>query len=49
MWKIINSQCFTLDNYKCIEGYSIEYYTQGDIHSKEYISQIWIPVKKTNA
>lgn len=32
--------------YEIAAGYNIELYTEGDTHSTDYVSEIWIPVKK---
>ncbi|QZY54965.1 AraC family transcriptional regulator [Crassaminicella profunda] len=33
-------------DYKIGAGYNIEMYPKGDIHDRDYVSEIWIPVKK---
>lgn len=35
--------------YEIAAGYNVELYSRGDIKSKDYLSEIWIPVKKKHA
>jgi len=46
LWKRIYSEWLPQSNYELISGYDIEFYTEGDTNSKDYISEIWIPVKE---
>lgn len=46
MWKRIYSEWLPQSAYELIPGYDIEFYTEGDNSSKNYISEIWIPVKE---
>lgn len=34
--------------YEVADGYNIEMYTEGDTNAADYISEIWVPVRKTN-
>lgn len=44
MWRRIYSEWLPQSKYELIPGYDIELYTEGDIKSEDYISEIWIPV-----
>ena len=44
MWKRIYSEWLPQSKYRFAEEYDIEYYTNGDIYSENYESEIWIPV-----
>jgi AraC family transcriptional regulator len=46
MWGRIYSEWLPEADYELIPSYDIELYTEGDTSSDEYISEIWIPVKK---
>jgi len=46
MWKRIYSEWLPQSRYKFIEEYDIEYYTEGDIYSEGYESEIWIPISE---
>lgn len=46
MWKRIYSEWLPQSNYELLTGYDIEFYTEGDTNSKDYISEIWLPVKE---
>ncbi len=46
MWKRIYSEWLPQSNYELLPGYDIEFYTEGDTNSKDYIGEIWIPVKE---
>ncbi|MEN6316609.1 MAG: AraC family transcriptional regulator [Clostridiaceae bacterium] len=46
MWTRIYSEWLPQAEYELISGYDIELYTDGDTQSKDYVSEIWIPVKK---
>ena len=46
MWKRIYSEWLPQSIYELVPGYDIEFYTEGDNGSKDYISEIWIPVKE---
>lgn len=45
MWKRVYSEWLPASNYELISDYDIEFYTEGDTRSDQYISEIWIPVK----
>ena len=46
MWKRIYSEWLPQAKYEILPSYDFELYTDGDIDSPDYISEIWIPVKK---
>lgn len=46
MWKRIYSEWLPQSEYALIPDYDIELYTDGNNQSEEYVSEIWIPVKK---
>ena len=46
MWKRIYSEWLPQAQYELISDYDIEFYTEGNLQSKDYISEIWIPVKE---
>lgn len=46
MWKRIYSEWLPSSNYELLPGYDIEYYSDGDNSSADYVSEIWIPVKE---
>jgi len=46
VWKRIYSEWQPQAEYERIEEYDFELYTEGDNQSKDYVSEIWIPVKK---
>lgn len=46
VWKRIYSEWQPQAEYERIEEYDFEFYTKGDNQSKDYVSEIWIPVKK---
>ncbi|WP_066499581.1 AraC family transcriptional regulator [Abyssisolibacter fermentans] len=45
-WKRIYSEWLPQSEYELIPDYDIELYTDGNNQSKDYLSEIWIPVKK---
>lgn len=45
MWKRIYSEWLPQSEYELISDYDLEVYTEGDLQSQDYISEIWIPVK----
>ena len=45
VWKRIYSEWQPQSEYERIEEYDFELYTDGDNQGKDYISEIWIPVK----
>lgn len=45
-WKRIYSEWLPQAEYDRIQEYDLERYTEGDNQSVDYISEIWIPVKK---
>lgn len=46
VWKTIFSEWLPQADYELIEEYDFELYTKGDNKSKDYVSEVWIPVKK---
>ena len=46
MWKRIYGEWLPQAKFEMIQSYDIEYYTDGDKSSPDYISEIWIPVKE---
>ncbi|GMQ58769.1 AraC family transcriptional regulator [Vallitalea sediminicola] len=46
VWKRIYSEWLPQSEYELIPDYDIELYTDGDNKSKNYVSEIWIPVKR---
>ncbi|WMJ21966.1 AraC family transcriptional regulator [Paludicola sp. MB14-C6] len=46
MWKRIYSEWLPSSNYELLPDYDIEFYTEGDNSSEDYVSEIWIPVKE---
>lgn len=46
LWKSIYSEWLPQADYELVSDYDFEVYTEGDIKSKDYKSEIWIPVKK---
>jgi AraC family transcriptional regulator len=46
MWKRIYSEFFPQSDYEPTQGIDFEYYTQGDNSKANYVSEIWLPVKK---
>lgn len=46
MWKRIYGEWLPQSGYELIQEYDIEFYTEGDNSSADYVSEIWIPVKK---
>lgn len=46
MWDCIYREWLPGADYELIQDYDIERYLPGDMSSKEYISEIWIPVKE---
>ncbi|AOT71920.1 AraC family transcriptional regulator [Geosporobacter ferrireducens] len=44
MWKRIYTEWLPQAQYSFIQEYDIELYTEGDIYSEEYETEIWIPV-----
>lgn len=46
LWKNIYSEWLTQAEYELVSDYDFEVYTEGDVQSKDYKSEIWIPVKK---
>lgn len=46
MWKKVYSEWLPQADYELIQDYDIEFYYEGNTQSKEYISEIWIPVKE---
>lgn len=46
MWERIYSEWLPQSEYELIPDYDIELYTDGNNQSKDYLSEIWIPVKR---
>lgn len=46
IWKRIYSEWLPQSEYELIPDYDIEFYTEGNNKSMDYVSEIWIPVKK---
>jgi AraC family transcriptional regulator len=46
MWKRIFSEFFPQSEYEPVDTIDFESYPDGDTRSKDYVSEIWIPVKK---
>ncbi len=46
LWGRIYTEWLPQAEYQFFDEYDIEYYTEGDIHSEDYKSEIWIPVIK---
>lgn len=44
LWKRVYSEWLPQSSYELIPTFAIEYYTEGDIKSEDYISEVWIPV-----
>lgn len=48
VWKRIFTEWLPNSGYDHDEGPEIEWYSNGDMNSDNYISEIWIPIKKSN-
>ena len=46
MWKRIYSEWLPQAKYEILPSYDFELYTDGDTNSPDYVSEIWLPVKK---
>ena len=46
MWKRIYSEWLPQAKYELVPSYDFEYYTEGDVDSPDYVSEIWVPVKE---
>jgi len=46
MWKRIYGEWLPQASYELVPSYDFEYYTEGDVNSPDYISEIWVPVKE---
>lgn len=46
LWKSIYSEWLPQAEYELVSDYDFEVYTEGDVQSKDYKSEIWIPVSK---
>ncbi|MEY8356661.1 AraC family transcriptional regulator [Lachnospiraceae bacterium 54-53] len=46
VWKRIFTEWFPSSGYELLDGPQIEWYSDGDMDSEEYRSEIWIPVRK---
>ncbi|MNJ74503.1 Bacterial transcription activator, effector binding domain [compost metagenome] len=45
-WDRIYREWLPQADYELISDYDIEFYTEGDTQSEEYVSEIWLPVRK---
>ena len=48
VWKRIYGEWLPQAEYERIEDYDFERYTEGNNQSRDYVSEIWIPVKRNN-
>lgn len=48
VWKRIFTEWFPTSGYEHDEGPEIEWYSNEDMNSDNYLSEIWIPIKKSN-
>lgn len=48
VWKRIFSEWLPSSGYEHDEGPEIEWYSDGEMDSDNYLSEIWIPIKKSN-
>ena len=46
MWKRIYGEWLPQAKYELIQSYDFEYYTEGDLDSPDYVSEIWVPVRE---
>ena len=46
MWKKVYSEWLPQAEYELISDYDIELYTEGNLQSQDYLSEIWIPVRE---
>lgn len=46
LWKRIYSEWLPTSGYELVPAYDVEMYSQGDVDSADYKSEIWLPVKK---
>ena len=46
VWKRIFTEWFPTSSYDIVDGPQIEWYSDGDTSSDDYLSEIWIPVQK---
>lgn len=46
LWKRVYSEWLPTSGYEIVPGYDIEMYTEGDVASADYKSEIWLPVRK---
>jgi len=46
MWKRIYSEWLPQAKYELVPSYDLEYYTDGNKGSPDYVSEIWVPVKE---
>ncbi len=46
VWRRIFTEWFPSSGYEIIDGPQLEWYSNGDMTSEEYKSEIWIPVRK---
>ncbi|MFZ2537952.1 MAG: AraC family transcriptional regulator [Oscillospiraceae bacterium] len=46
MWKKVYSEWLPQSNYELIPAYDIEFYTEGNTESEDYVSEIWIPISE---
>lgn len=46
MWQKVYQEWLPASDYEVVPGFDLEMYSQGDINSTDYVSEIWIPVKR---
>ena len=46
VWKRVFTEWFPSSGYEIMDGPQLEWYSEGDITSEEYRSEIWIPIRK---
>ena len=46
MWNRIYSEWLPQAKYELLPSYDFELYTDGDTSSPDYVSEIWLPVRK---
>ena len=49
MWERIFSEWLPQADYELVSEYDFEFYTDGDSQSKDYESEIWLPVRKKDS
>lgn len=46
LWKRIYGEWFPISGYEHSGGVEIEWYSDGDLDSEDYLTEIWIPIKR---